>query len=152
MESPGLRFIALVHALGSVIRRPVTSSPRTLRFVTPAITGKLSAGLFTEIYLGRPTVSLGGPIPMNAGRPPSPRIEAADRVQTAFDFLEEGERRSSWKGVAWKSRFPYSAIRKQVELDLPLRTGDNPERRGDRADQTTRNGLKWLTSADHQYR
>jgi hypothetical protein len=88
---------------------------------------------------------------MNAGRPPSPRIEAADRVQNAFDRLEEKERHSRWKGVAWESRFSYSKIRKQVELDLLPRSGDNPKRRADRADQTTRNGLKWLTDVEHQY-
>ncbi len=88
---------------------------------------------------------------MAGGRPPSPRTEAADQVLRAFDELEESERRSHWKGVAWESRFPYSAIRNQVRSALPLRADDTPGRRGNRADAATRAGLIWARSPKHRY-
>ena len=88
---------------------------------------------------------------MSAGRPPSPRTEAANQVLNAYDALEEEERRSQWKGVAWNSRFSYSKIRRQVEQNMPARIGDEPKRKAARADQTTRNGLKWLADGEHRY-
>ncbi len=87
---------------------------------------------------------------MNAGRPPSPRIEAADRVQTAFDFSRRG-RGAQLEGRGVEVPLSLLGDPQAGGARLTSGPGDNPERRGDRADQTTRNGLKWLTSADHQY-